>query len=64
MTAQTKDVIVRTSRTFIQAFLSAWGLAGFTLEKSVIIGAGASALAIVMGITVPAYKAPANGKES
>lgn len=42
-----KDVIIRSVKTFIQAFLAAWLLTGNSLEKNALLGAGAAGIAAV-----------------
>lgn len=37
------DITNRAIKTFFQAFLSAWALSNFQLDKGVLVGAGAAA---------------------
>ena len=53
MNQQTKDIVVRAGKTFVQAFLSAWAVSGFEFDKGVIVGAFAAGISVVWNTFFP-----------
>lgn len=51
-----KDILVRAGKTFTQAFLSAWTLSNFELEKGAVVGAVAAGISVVWNTFFPAPK--------
>jgi hypothetical protein len=51
-----KDVIVRSLKTFLQAFVAAWLLTGNSLEKNALLGACAAGVAAVMNVVLAVKK--------
>jgi len=51
-----KDVIIRSVKTFIQAFVAAWLLTGNSLEKNALLGAGAAGIAAVWNAIISTSK--------
>lgn len=46
------DVVIRSAKTFVQAFLAAWLLTGNSLEKNALLGAGAAGIAAVWNAVI------------
>ncbi len=51
-----KDVVIRSAKTFVQAFVAAWLLTGNSFEKNALLGAVAAGVAAVWNVVVPAVK--------
>lgn len=51
-----KDIVVRSAKTFIQAFVAAWLLTGNSLEKNALLGAGAAGVAAVWNAVIAVKK--------
>lgn len=47
-----RDVIIRSVKTFVQAFVAAWLLTGNSLEKNALLGAGAAGIAAVWNAVI------------
>ena len=41
------DIVVRAVKTFVQAFVAAWMVSGFVLDKSAVIAAAAAGISAV-----------------
>lgn len=51
-----KDVLVRSLKTFVQAFLASWLLTGNSLDKNALIGATAAGIAAVWNAVIAVQK--------
>lgn len=45
------DVVERAVKTFVETFVVAWGLTGYSLSKVALGGALASALSVIWNVT-------------
>lgn len=51
-----KDVLVRTAKTAVAAFLAAWALSGNTLNKDALVTAGTAAITAVVNYIIQGVK--------
>jgi len=47
MSEQTKDILWRAFKTFVQAFLASWALFGYDFSQSALLGAGSAGISAV-----------------
>lgn len=51
-----KDIIVRSVKTFVAAFVPTWALTNYSFEKGAIIGAGAAGVTALLNFVLEVWK--------
>lgn len=51
-----KDVVIRASKTFVQAALATWAVTNYSFEKTAILAAVAAGISAIWNVVVPAVK--------